>query len=103
MAHPKTHELIQYAERRVSERDRLSLKHQIETCSTCALEIQKWKQVLDALKGSDLQSAPATILGRCVAIYEIPKLAARPMEMFARIIFDSIAEPVTAGVRGSSK
>ena len=103
MAHPKTHELIQYAERRVSERDRLSLQQQIETCATCALEIRKWEQILDALKGSDLQSAPAGVVGECVAIYQIPKPAPSRIEMFARLIFDSIAEPLTAGVRGSSE
>jgi len=103
MAHPKTQELIQYAERRVSERDRLSLKQHSEGCATCAREIGQWERVLDGLRGSNLQSAPESVLGDCVAIYRIPRPEATRMEMFAKLVFDSIAQPLTAGVRGSSE
>src|SRR5438132_930059 len=64
MAHAKTQELIQYAERRVSENDRLLLNQHFEACAFCAREVRKFEEVLDALKGADLQRAPESVLVR---------------------------------------
>jgi len=103
MAHAKTQELIRYAERRVSENDRLLLNQHFEACAFCAREVRKFEEVLDALKGADLQRAPESVLRKCVAVYQIPEPTATLTEIFANLIFDSIAQPLTAGVRGASE
>src|SRR5262245_48158042 len=103
MAHPQTQELILYAERRVSEHDRFFLSQHFETCAFCAQEVSKFAEVLHGLKGLDLQRAPESVLRKCVAIYQMPEPAAGITEIFAQLIFDSIAQPLTAGVRGAAE
>jgi hypothetical protein len=103
MAHPKTKDLIQYAERRVSENYRLVLIQHFEACAFCAREVRNFEEVLDGLKGADLQHAPESVLRKCVAVYQIPEPKAKLTEIFANLIFDSIAQPLTAGVRGASE
>ncbi len=67
MAHAKTQELIRYAERRVSENDRLLLNQHFEACAFCAREVRKFEEVLDALKGADLQRARSPVKLCCDA------------------------------------
>ena len=102
MRHLNADWIIGYAEGRLDPQKKESVEHHLESCSFCTNEAFEWLSILDALKGSNLQSAPLHAIRACEAVFRITKPVSRLREIFARVIFDSALVPAAAGVRGAT-
>ena len=100
MRHLSTNDIINYAEGRTSFQSNPSIDEHIRICRRCAGEAKGWIELLGSLTASDLTSAPKSAVRNCIAIYQIPQRSSILREVFARLVFDSVAQPEMAGIRG---
>jgi len=78
-------------------------QHLEDGCETCQESLRLWRTVAETANGEVRSEVPDDLLRSCQAAfaewwrrYVLPKRAT-----FARLIFDSLFEPLPAGVRGS--
>jgi hypothetical protein len=100
MRHLSTNDLISYAERRISLESKQEIEDHIKTCLRCAVEADRWIELIGLLAAKDLTSAPRAAIRQCVAIYQMPERSSLLKEILARLVFDSAGEPALVGVRG---
>jgi hypothetical protein len=101
MRHLSTNDLISYAERRTSLESQHEIEDHIRICLRCAVEADRWIELIGLLAAKDLASAPKAAIRKCVAIYQMPERSSFLKEIVALLVFDSMAEPAMVGVRGA--
>ncbi len=74
-----------------------------EACAECQKQLKSYKEIHFSLKRRLLQSAPEGLLRSAEAIFESPKRGWIPSirQVLASVVFDSFAQPVLAGARGT--
>ena len=102
MQHLSTEELIGFAEGSLPEQQVQFVNKHAHDCKRCDSELREWVSMLALMRGFALKSAPPEALRNCRAIYSIPKPTSKMREILASLVFDSFAQPATAGVRGDA-
>jgi hypothetical protein len=100
MRHLTTTDLIAYAEAIGTKQKDKWIEDHIQTCRRCASEAEGWGDLIQLLQSKDLVSAPQSAVRNCIAIYRMPQRAGILQEIFARLVFDSAAQPEMVGIRG---
>jgi hypothetical protein len=100
MRHLTIDTLIQFAEDRLSPRNKRAVEQHIASCPACFAEASEWVLLFDLLKQQVLESPPKDATRNCFAIYQIAKPASKARRLFATALFDSALCPIAAGVRG---
>jgi hypothetical protein len=103
MRHLDTNDLITYAEQRASSEFKQAIEEHVGICRRCAGEAARWIELLELLKTPDLKSAPKAAVQNCIAMYGIPQRANFFRQVFAKLMFDSAAEPELVGIRGTAE
>ena len=101
MRHLSTNDIINYAEGRTSFQSNPLIDEHIRICRRCSSEAHGWSELIRLLTSPDLISAPKSAVRNCIAIYQIPQPVSFLREVFARLVFDSSAQPALAGIRGA--
>ncbi len=100
--HLEIEQLIGYAEGKLSQQQMPFVEKHVRECHPCTRELHDWVDIFTLLRGFSLERAPDEALRICRAIYRAPERTSRLREIFANLIFDSFAQPATAGVRGEA-
>jgi hypothetical protein len=103
MLHLEDETLIGYAEGILREDVAQMVRQHVEACSFCRLALQDWQDLIALLKASPLEDAPEYAIRNCIALYNIPAQPSVIRETLARIVFNSLDTPLTAGLRGSAE
>src|SRR5262245_25332412 len=98
MRHLSTTDLIAYAEV-AGLKQQGWIEDHIQTCRRCASELEGWTDLLELLQAKGLVSAPRYAVRNCVALYQAPQRSGILQEIFARLVFDSTAQPEMVGIR----
>src|SRR6185369_5331149 len=102
MLHLEDETLIGYAEGTLREDEAQMVTMHVETCGFCRLALKDWQDLIALLKASPLEDAPEYAIRNCIALYNIPARPSVIRDIIARIVFNSLDTPLTAGLRGSS-
>jgi hypothetical protein len=103
MLHLEDETLIGYAEGILREDVAQMVRMHVEACSFCRLALRDWQDLIALLKASPLEDAPEYAIRNCIALYNIPAQPSFIRETLARIVFNSLDTPLTAGLRGSAE
>jgi hypothetical protein len=103
MLHLADETLIGYAEETLREDEAQMVRMHVEGCSFCRLALHDWQDLIALLKASPLEDAPEYAIRNCIALYNIPAQPSVIREALARIVFNSLDTPLTAGLRGSAE
>ena len=103
MLHLQDETLIGYAEGTLREDAAQVVKMHVEACGFCRLALRDWQDLIALLKASPLEDAPEYAIRNSIALYNIPAQPSVLRETLARIVFNSLDTPLTAGLRGSAE
>jgi hypothetical protein len=103
MLHLEDETLIGYAEGTLRDDEVQMVRMHVETCGFCRLALSDWQDLIALLKASPLEDAPEYAIRNCIALYNIPIQPSIIREALARIVFNSLDTPLTAGLRGSAE
>jgi hypothetical protein len=103
MLHLQDETLIGYAEETLREDEAQVVRMHVEACGFCRLALRDWQDLIALLKASPLEDAPEYAIRNCIALYNIQPQPSVLGETLARIVFNSLDTPLTAGLRGSAE
>ena len=84
----------------ISEAERHFWQKHLDSCRECTAELNEWSALIRWARRAKLVSAPPDVLASAKRLYEVSQ-ESRPSvrQIVASIIFDSFAQPATAGIR----
>src|SRR5262245_62077665 len=102
--HLSSEEALDIIEGRASEDQVRFWRNHSRTCASCEKQLSDWEGIRTLLRGTNLESAPASAVRLAEAIFEAPATEERAgiREILASLVYDSFAEPAMAGARGAA-
>lgn len=102
MSHPDQETSLDALEKRLPSHQQKAFDEHAQSCDQCAGDLREWEEILDNLSCATLSSAPSDYMAKALKIFPAPVESLQTMGIYADLMFDSLAEPSLAGVRGPS-
>jgi hypothetical protein len=95
---------LDYLEGRLGKDQEAFWKQHTDDCSKCARDVLQWQQLSTGLKRSHLRSASYQDVQNVLQIYPATEKEESSgfRSLVAAIVFDSLLQPATVGLRGAS-